>query len=180
MEEEQNEVKPRRRRARGPQPQIVLSAKDFSESFREVMAPVLERLNIVPGSRPLDAEGKITVDQGFKSQLEKYHTEPHYWVTFHYVGDDDHVDTEYIGAAGVSYYCRKETPVLLPNSALEALKGAVIQGLDHGHPVEINGRKYLRKINKPRFNYSIDPVVISPEEAAKIRMKQEKAIIEAQ
>ena len=96
-------------------------------------------------TKTLDTETKANLDQEFKSQIEKYHAEPHYWVTFHKMGDDDNIETVYIGAAGVGYTCRKGERVLLPQSALNCMKYAVREGLDHGRPVEVNGRKYLKK-----------------------------------
>jgi hypothetical protein len=60
------------------------------------------------------------------------------------------------------------------------MKYAVREGLDHGHPVEINGRKYLRKIRQPMHNYTVEPQVVSPEEAAQWRAKMDKQKIEAQ
>ena len=96
------------------------------------------------------------------------------------MGDDDNVDTVYIGAAGVGYTCRKGERVLLPQSAMNCLKYAVREGLDHGRPVEINGKKYLRKIRQPLHSYTVEPQTVSPEEAAQWRAQFERQAVEAQ
>ena len=141
---------------------------------------LIETIRGGSATKTLDTETKANLDQEFKSQIEKYHAEPHYWVTFHKMGDDDNVDTVYIGAAGVGYTCRKGERVLLPQSALNCMKYAVREGLDHGRPVEVNGRKYLRKVRQPMHNYTVEPEVVTPEEAAKWRAHFEKQILEAQ
>jgi hypothetical protein len=136
-------------------------------------------LNRIQTTKPLSAEAKADLDKGFQSQIEKYHAENHFWTTFHRNGEEDNVEVEYIGAAGVPYYIRKEHRVLLPQSALSALSLAEIVGLDHGHPVMVNGKKYLRKIRTKRFNVTIEPTPVSPEEAAQWRLKQERLQMEA-
>ena len=131
-------------------------------------------------AQPLSVESKSSLDQEFKSQIEKYHKENHYWVTFHHNGEEDKVETVFIGAAGVGYTIRKGDRVLLPQSALNCMKYAVREGLDHGHPVMINGKKYLRKVKEPLHNYTVEPQVVTPEEAAEWRMRQERLAIQAQ
>lgn len=130
--------------------------------------------------KTLDPDSKASIDQDFKSQIEKYHKENYYWVTFHHNGEEDKVDTWYIGAAGVEYSGIKGERYLLPQSALNCMKYAVREGLDHGHPVVINGKKYIRKIKEPLHNYTVEPQVVTPEEAAEWRMRQERLAIQAQ
>lgn len=115
----------------------------------------------------------LNIQEEFKSQLEKYHAETHHWITFHKSSDTDNVDTIHIGAAGVSYNIRKGERVLLPQSAINCLKYAVREGLDYGHPVEVNGRKYLRRIRESEYSYTIEGTA-TPEEAAKWRAAQRK------
>lgn len=114
------------------------------------------------------ASERAEAQAGLKSELEKQHGEPHYWITFNRMGDNDKVDNVYIGAAGVSYNIRKGERVLLPHSAIQALKLAVREGLDHGNPVQIAGRKFLRKIRESDYSYTIEGQV-SAEEAAEWR-----------
>jgi len=113
-----------------------------------------------------DIEGeRFRAQQSFVSEREKQLNETHYWITFHRMGEQDQVRDVFIGAAGVSYNIRKGERVPLPESAINALKLAVRQGLDHGHPIDINGKKYLRKIQESEYSYTIDGQC-SPEEAA--------------
>ena len=150
------------------------------EETQRIVETLIHSIRSGATTKPLDAETKITVDRNFQSQIEKYHAEPHYWVTFHHNGEEDKVDTWYIGAAGVQYSGQKGERVLLPQSALNCMKYAVREGLDHGHPVVINGKKYIRKVKEPLHNYTIEPQVVSPEEAAEWRMRQERLAIQAQ
>lgn len=125
-----------------------------------------------PG-RPKKQEEKPDLEREFASQLERYHAQPHWWITLHKQGDDDHVETETIGAAGVTYTLRKGERILIPESALNALKLAVREGLDLGHPIWMNGRKYFRKIKEPQHSYTLEGP-IPPEEAAKWRAEQDR------
>jgi len=148
------------------------------DDAKAIVGALIEQIKSSP--KPLDADTKANLDAGFKSQIDKYHAETHYWITFNHMGDDDKVDTVYLGAAGVSYTIRKGERVLLPQSAINVLKYAVREGMDHGHPLTINGKKYLRKIREPRFSYDIEPQPVSPEDAAAWRMRVEQAAVMAQ
>lgn len=171
MSEELDEApKPEKRKGRPP--------KQDAEATALIKALVTElRSSKV---QTLDAETKANLDQEFKSQVEKYHAEPHYWVTFHYMGEEDKIDVVHIGAAGVNYDCIKEQRILLPRSALEALKGNVVVGLDYGHPIYKDGKKYLRRISRPLHSKTVEPGEVSPQEAAKWRAQIEKQQIDSQ
>ena len=114
------------------------------------------------------AEERHAVQQGFQTEHERQRGEVHHWITFNRMGEGDKVDMVDIGAAGVMYHIRKGHRVPLPQSAINALKLAVREGLDHGHPIERNGRKYLRRIRESDYSYSIEGTC-TPEEAAQWR-----------
>lgn len=120
------------------------------------------------------AEQNRQAQESFVSEREKQLAEPHKWITFHKQGEQDQVPTVFIGAAGVAYNIRKGERVPLPQSAINALKLAVREGLDHGHPIDIGGRKYLRKIVESEYSYTIDGEC-SPEEAADWRAGVKRA-----
>lgn len=103
--------------------------------------------------------------QSFVSEQQKQRGENHKWITFHKQGEQDQVTSVFIGAAGVAYNIRKGERVPLPESAISALKLAQRVGLDHGHPIDISGKKYLRKIVESDYSYTIDGDC-TPEEAA--------------
>jgi len=119
-------------------------------------------------------EERHAAQQSFVSEREKQLWEPHHWITFHRMGEQDTVSHVFIGAAGVAYNIRKGERVPLPQSAINALKLAVRVGLDHGHPVVINGRKYLRKIQESEYSYTIDGDC-TPEDAAEWRAGEKRA-----
>jgi hypothetical protein len=150
------------------------------EDNKRIVDALIETIRSGAKTKTLDAETSVNLDREFTSQIEKYHAEPHYWVTFHHNGEEDKVDTWYIGAAGVQYSGKKGERVLLPQSAINCMKYAVRIGLDHGHPVVINGKKYIKKVQEPLHNYTVEPQVVSPEEAAEWRMRQERLAIQAQ
>ena len=98
-EQEQPKKKTWSRKPKGPN----ISGDDA----KVIVEALLTQIQSGAKTKTLDTETKANLDQEFKSQIEKYHAEPHYWVTFHKMGDDDNVETVYIGAAGVGYTCRK-------------------------------------------------------------------------
>ncbi len=111
------------------------------------------------------AEERAEAQRSFAGEHERQKAEKHYWITFHKMGETDQVRTVHIGAAGVAYNIVKGERVPLPQSAINALELAVRVGLDHGHPIDIGGKKYLRKIRESDYSYTIHGEC-SAEEAA--------------
>lgn len=106
-----------------------------------------------------------------QSEHDRQRKETHYWITFNRMGDQDNVDVVDIGAAGVMYHIRKGQRVPLPHSAIQALRLAVRDGFDHGRPVEINGKRYLRRIRESEYSYQLEGEC-TPEEAQAWRQEQ--------
>lgn len=114
------------------------------------------------------AEERRQAQHSFADAQADQRKEQHYWITFNQLGEQDQQATVDLHPNGVTYIIRKGEKVPLPQSAINALEMARRVGLDHGHPIESNGKKYLRKIVQSEYGYAIHGPC-SPEEAAEWR-----------
>jgi len=100
--------------------------------------------------------------------------EQHWWITFNKQGELDQQRMVDFHPNGVSYYIVKGERVAVPQSFINALHMSKRVGYDHGHPIDINGKKYLKKIEETEYSYQIHGPC-SPEEAAEWRMGIKRA-----
>jgi len=119
-------------------------------------------------------EERHQAQQSFASAQADQRKEQHYWITFHQMGEQDQQAQVDLHPNGVTYVIRKGEKVPLPQSAINALEMAQRVGLDHGHPIEHNGKKFLRKIVQSDYGYTIHGQC-SPEEAAEWRDAAKRA-----
>lgn len=155
-----------------------LTEAGHTDMANQLLAGVVDRLIQTPKPAqpsPEEVENeRLDAHRSLQTEHDRQRAEPHTWITFNYEGDDDKVDVVELFPSGVAYRIRKGYRVPLPQSAINVLKLAVVDGLDRANPIMRDGKQFYRRMRKSRFSYQIEGPC-TPEEAAQWRAEQASA-----
>jgi hypothetical protein len=148
------------------------------ELANQLLAGVVDKL--MQGNKPVVATEEEVINERHEAtrqtqtEHERQRQEPHTWITFNHEGEDDKVEVVELFPCGVAYRIRKGFRVPLPQSAINVLALAAVDGLDMAHPVMRDGKQMYRRKRVQRFSYQIDGRCTA-EEAAQWRTDQAAA-----
>ena len=119
----------------------------------------------------LSADGTVNLDRDARATRLALRDEPHVWLTIPAMEEDPDPDgTVYVGANEQSYHIRKGVRVCVPQTVVDILKEAVVEGTVPGRDLRGNPRR----VKYQRVPFSVEGPA-TPEEAEEFRRQMVQA-----